>query len=168
MSAETPGAVFDCNVSFQAMISGNGPAARCLQKVHAGDLTLFISDYVLAEIRDLPNDAEIAAKFNLTVEKAEAFIGSFIAVARHCQTVPAVYRHPYDPSDSHYVNLALATATGLAKSGTTPATSAGRRLQCHGRIGRHPSTEIVPCDCAAKREACPDAEDRTLARRQSE
>lgn len=108
--------VFDCNVCFQAMVSPNGPAGRCVRMVRDGSLKLFVSDYVLAEIRDLPNDPQLVAKFQLTAEQAEAFIASIISVAQHCKDVPEVYQHPHDPDDSHYVNLAIANDARLIVS----------------------------------------------------
>jgi putative PIN family toxin of toxin-antitoxin system len=109
MSPDPLDVVFDCNVFLQAMLSAQGPAAECLRIARAGELTLFVSDYVLAEIRDLPNDRKLANKFQLTVEKAERFIAEVVVFARPFSVVPEVYRHAQDPDDSHYVNLAIAT-----------------------------------------------------------
>jgi putative PIN family toxin of toxin-antitoxin system len=111
-----PRVVFDCNVFFQAMVSPTGPSGACLVRARDGRLALSVSDYVLAEIRDLPNDPVIAAKFHLSSDKAERFIASFLDRVGRCDVVPDVYTHPYDPDDSHYVNLALATGSALVVS----------------------------------------------------
>jgi predicted nucleic acid-binding protein len=46
--------VFDCPVFAQALINAKGPGAACVTHARDGHLTLFVSDYVLQEIRELP------------------------------------------------------------------------------------------------------------------
>jgi putative PIN family toxin of toxin-antitoxin system len=77
---------------------------------------LFVSEYVLAEIRDLPNDEKVEAKFGLTVETAERFVAELLTYAEYCEVVPKVYQHPHDPDDSHYIDLAVATKSNLVVS----------------------------------------------------
>jgi putative PIN family toxin of toxin-antitoxin system len=98
------------------MISPNGPAAKCLQLAQLRELKLLVSDYILAEVRDLPNDQKVAAKFGLTVEKAERFITALVGFAEYCKIVPEIYVHPHDPDDSHYINLAIATEAKIIVS----------------------------------------------------
>jgi putative PIN family toxin of toxin-antitoxin system len=116
MNPEPHLVVFDCNIFLQAMISPNGPASKCLELARSRQLKLVVSDYVLAEVRDLPNDRKVAAKFGLTVEKAERFIANLVGFAQHRKDVPPVYRHPRDPDDSHYVDLALAEGAKIIVS----------------------------------------------------
>ena len=116
MKADPPRVVFDCNIYFQAMVSAHGPAGSCLQKVREGELRLYVSDYILAEIRDLPNDAELVTKFGLDHGKVERFIGSFFGFAQYCKIVPEIYRHPLDPDDSHYISLAVGNDAHLVVS----------------------------------------------------
>ena len=121
MTPNPPRVVFNCNVYLQAMISPNGPAARCLELARQGAMKVVVSDYVLAEIRDLPNDHKVAAKFQLTVEKAERFVVALVRFAEHLGMPPDNYQHPFDPDDSHYVNLAIA-------SNANPIVSRDRHL----------------------------------------
>jgi putative PIN family toxin of toxin-antitoxin system len=116
MNPNAPGVVFDCNVYLQAMISPNGPATRCLDLARQGELRVLVTDYVLAEIRDLPNDQKVAAKFRLTVEKAERFAVGLINFTEHQAAPPEVHKHPFDADDSHYVNLAIGSKTNLIVS----------------------------------------------------
>ena len=56
MSPDPPRAVFDCNVYFQALLNPEGPAGRCVSAALNGELTLFVSRFVLDEIRRTAND----------------------------------------------------------------------------------------------------------------
>ena len=46
---KTPGVVFDCNVFLQALANDESPAARALDFLEAGVITLFVSEPVLRE-----------------------------------------------------------------------------------------------------------------------
>jgi len=48
-----PTAVFDTGIFLQATISDKGPAAKALRLFEDGSLTLFISDDLLEEMRDV-------------------------------------------------------------------------------------------------------------------
>ena len=59
---------------------------------------------------------KVAAKFGLTVEKAERFIAELMTFAERQDSVPEVYRHPHDPDDSHYIDLAIAAGVKIVVS----------------------------------------------------
>jgi putative PIN family toxin of toxin-antitoxin system len=103
--------VFDCPVYAQALINPRGPAAACLTHVQAGRLILFLSGYVLQEIRELPR--KLKPKIGVTPERVEALIRDLGKYALPVDDVPELYLHPIDRDDSHYVNLALATNSRL-------------------------------------------------------
>jgi len=107
--------VFDCNVFAQALITPAGHAADCINLVRAKRVTLFWSSYVLAEIRRIPDKAT-PRKLGITIEKAEALITLLAPFATTMDEPPAIYEHPTDPKDSHYVNLALAAGASLIVS----------------------------------------------------
>ena len=105
MSAAPPKVVYDCNIFVQALINLNGPAARCMQKAKDGDVILFVSPFVLAEIREI--HLKIPAKYGITGEQTDELARAVTLVSTIVTDVPEVYLHPYDPDDSAYVNLAL-------------------------------------------------------------
>jgi putative PIN family toxin of toxin-antitoxin system len=43
--------VFDCNVFAQALANPDGPAGRCVTMALEGRIELFISEFILDEIR---------------------------------------------------------------------------------------------------------------------
>lgn len=106
--------VFDCPVYAQALINARGPASSCLNFAQTGKLILFVSDYVLGEIRELPD--KIRPKFGMIAERAEGLILDLAKYARFVKDVPPVHIHPVDPDDSHYINLAAATGSDLIVS----------------------------------------------------
>jgi putative PIN family toxin of toxin-antitoxin system len=115
MSGETgEKVVFDCVVFAQALINPKGPAAACLAFAQQGRVVVFVSDYVLQEIRELPR--KINPRFGVTSERVDGLIQELAKFAQVVGQVAAVYVHPIDPDDSHYVNLALAAGAKLIAS----------------------------------------------------
>lgn len=106
--------VFDCNVFAQALLNPQGPAGRCLELARTGQVKLFVSEFVLEEIGELhlkiPSRAGITA---VDTEDLGQVVRSFATVL---DPVPAVYRHPIDPDDSAYVDLAIAANAELIVS----------------------------------------------------
>lgn len=105
MSAGPPKVVYDCNIFVQAFINLAGPAARCVQKVKDGEVLLFVSPFVLAEIREI--HLKLPPKYAVTAEQTDELARAVALFATIITDVPELYRHPYDPDDSAYVNLAL-------------------------------------------------------------
>jgi putative PIN family toxin of toxin-antitoxin system len=97
--------VFDCNTFAQALINPKGPAAGCVQRARDGTLALFVSPFVLAELRALHE--KIPAKYGVTASDTDDLCRHILSFASLAADVPAVYIHPIDPDDSHYINLAL-------------------------------------------------------------
>jgi uncharacterized protein len=106
--------VFDCVVFAQALINPKGPAAACLALAQQGKVVVFVSDYVLQEIRELPQ--KINPRFGVTPERVDGLIQELAKFARMVGQAAEVYVHPIDPDDSHYVNLALAAGAKLIAS----------------------------------------------------
>ena len=110
-------AVFDCNVYFQAIVSARGASYACVERVKAGDVTLFVTTYMLDEIRELPAHRQIAARFpDLTSQRVEDFIADLLRFATFVPDPPATFRYDRDPDDAHYVDVALATGAMLVVS----------------------------------------------------
>jgi len=97
-------------VFFQAASRPGGPAARLFSEfVDARRIILFVSDAILAEVRDVLSRPAIRAKNpTVTDERVEGFFRRIDQVARKIQEVPASYSLPRDPDDEPYLNLALA------------------------------------------------------------
>jgi len=109
-----PRVVFDCPIYAQALINLRGPAAACLLLAQSGRILLFISDYVVQEIRELPT--KLKPKLGVTSERVENLILDLAKYARPIDNVPDQYVSPFDVDDSHYINLALATRSQLVVS----------------------------------------------------
>jgi putative PIN family toxin of toxin-antitoxin system len=109
-------AVFDCGVFLQAAINDTGPAHACLAHVETGDVKVWLSDEVLAEVRETLSQPKIRAKFpHLTDERTSAFI-SHVTRLGTCIQAPAVFALPRDPDDAKYVDLAIAAAAAFLVS----------------------------------------------------
>jgi len=104
-----PRVVFDAVVFVQALISGRGVAAACVQRVLAGEAILFLSDAVLAEISDVPLRPELTRRYPyLTPECVGAFVRDVQAVAVHVAAPPKAFKLPRDSKDEPYTDLAIA------------------------------------------------------------
>jgi putative PIN family toxin of toxin-antitoxin system len=118
MSHEMPttrrAAVFDCNVYAQALINPRGPAGGSVAAAQWGRVTLFISDYILQEIRELP--AKLPPKLDVTSDRVERMIIELAKFARLIESVPEDFQYSRDTDDAHYVNLAIVTKSFLVVS----------------------------------------------------
>jgi len=103
MSATPPRVVYDCNIFAQTLINLRGPAARCIHEAQNGAAVLFTSQFVLSEIRELHE--KLPAKYGVTAEQTDELARAILSFATVLTDIPDVYRHPFDPDDSHYVNL---------------------------------------------------------------
>ena len=99
-------AVFDCTVFAQALINPQGPAGSCLTASQAGQLRLFVSDFVIREIYELPQ--KLPARLRVTPERVLALILDLAKYTEPIDNVPEHFTYQRDPDDAHYVNLAEA------------------------------------------------------------
>ncbi len=110
MSEESPRAVFDCNIFLQGAANRNSPARKALRLFFDGAVTLFISDAVLAEIRDVLNRPRIRQQFpKLSDRLVNALLQKIERQAIPIKNVPEEYHFERDPKDERYINLALVT-----------------------------------------------------------
>jgi putative PIN family toxin of toxin-antitoxin system len=111
MSPTTPAipkVVFDCNVFLQALVNPDGPAGRCKKLVDRGEVELYISEDVIAEVAEVlsrPRARKLAPA--LTLEVIEAFIADIRLKSICLRNVPEEYRFERDPKDACYINLAI-------------------------------------------------------------
>jgi putative PIN family toxin of toxin-antitoxin system len=106
--------VYDCVVFAQALISPGGPSGECVNRARRGDVQLFVSEYLVNEIREL--DRKIPAKYGVTSQQVNDLADQIILFGTFISIVPSVYQHPHDADDSHYVDLAVATDSTLIVS----------------------------------------------------
>jgi len=114
MSNPAPKAVYDCNVYVQALISPRGPAAACVEKARTGEVQLIVSSYVLREVREI--HYKVPARYGITSEGTEKLARSLETIGTAIPNVPAIYTHPIDPDDSHYIDLAVQANARLVVS----------------------------------------------------
>lgn len=107
MSDPSGRVVLNCSVLARALINPKGPAGGCVSHILQGRLALFLSDYVLQELRELPE--KIKPSRGVTPDRVEEPIAALLHGAEVCREVPEHFTHPVDPDDSHYVNLAIAS-----------------------------------------------------------
>ena len=107
-----PRAVFDCMVFFQAAARPTGPAARLfIDFVEGGRLTLYVSDAIIEEVREVLGRPRIRAKNPaLTDDSVAEFCSRVQHVAHRIDPVPASFTLARDPDDEPYLNLAIAVA----------------------------------------------------------
>lgn len=105
MSEAPSKVVFDCNIFVQALINLRGPAGRCVQKARDGEVKLFVSPFILAEIREIYLKTPV--KYGITAKQTEELASALLHFATLLSDVPELYVHPLDSDDSAYVNLAL-------------------------------------------------------------
>ncbi len=107
-----PRAVFDCMVFFQATARPTGPAARLfIDFVESGRLTLFVSDAIINELRDVLGRPRIRAKNPaITDHSVIEFCGRVQQLAHRIDPVPALFTLARDPDDEPYLNLAIAVS----------------------------------------------------------
>ena len=115
MSAPRP-AVFDCNVFLQTMISPDGPAHACWQRVLAGEVTLYVTPFMLAEIRELPDKPKLRRLDGFTPDRVERFIEELLNAAQLVPDPAPSFAYPRDPDDAHYIDVAIATNALLVVS----------------------------------------------------
>lgn len=138
-------AIFDCNIFLQAMLSDRGPSYRCVRLAREQEFELFVSPFILQELRRLPDHPELRRFRHLTPELVEQFIVDLLPRLNLTESVPEVFNYARDPKDAHYVNLAVATqSTDIVSRDhdlldlMNPANSEGRDFRV-----RFPLIQIV-------------------------
>ena len=109
-------AVFDCNVFVQAMLSDRGPPFPCFGAVRRGQAELFVREYVLEEVREMPAHPDLRRFRHFTDEKVESFLDGLRPLLRMIYVVPEIFRGCRDQDDNHYIDLAVAAEASLVVS----------------------------------------------------
>lgn len=108
--AAPTGVVVDCMVFVQAAANEKGPAARILDLLDQGTITLYVSKLILAEAHYVLNRPEVRARLRkLTNVAVEALFERLTQRATLIRQVPKRFAYRRDPKDEPYINLAIAT-----------------------------------------------------------
>jgi putative PIN family toxin of toxin-antitoxin system len=104
-----PKVVFDTMILFQATAQTTGPAALLFAYLEAGRFTLYVSDEILEEARDVLNRPKLRARNpRITDEAVQKTFDLLSQFAYPVTDVPKVFSLPRDPDDEPYLDLALA------------------------------------------------------------
>lgn len=102
-------AVFDCMVFLQGAGRPTSPARACFRAVEDGDVTLFLSHDILAEVRDVLTRPKTQQRFPLlSAAWVSEFLQSVESKAVVVPDVPKLFSLDRDPKDEPYINLAIA------------------------------------------------------------
>lgn len=101
--------VYDCMLFLQGLISESGAAVKCFELFENGLVELFVSEEVLAEIKDVITRPKLQEKYSrLTNERADKLIEILRTKATVIKNVPQAFNYARDPKDEKYINLAAA------------------------------------------------------------
>jgi putative PIN family toxin of toxin-antitoxin system len=109
-------AVFDCNVFLQALGNPRGAAGACLEAVWDRRVQLLVDRALLDELSDVASRPELARKLRILTSRFHRLMEQLKNIAVLVHDVPESFSLPRDPSDAHYVNLALVTGAFLVVS----------------------------------------------------
>jgi len=101
---------------------------------------------MLVEFRDVADRPTLRKKFDINDDRIVLLLETVREAALFIDIVPEVYRHPVDPEDSHYVNLAAVCDAKLLVSRDNDLLRLMDTTRAEGREFRErfPSLEIVP------------------------
>jgi putative PIN family toxin of toxin-antitoxin system len=109
MSEDLPRVVLDTVVFVQALISGRGPAATCLEKLRAIRFVLLMSADTWAELKEVPLRPKLTAKYPyVTPDKVAALVAGVQSLSVGIPHPPTVFSLPRDPKDEPFIDLAVA------------------------------------------------------------
>jgi uncharacterized protein len=136
MNADLPGVVFDCNVFLQAVANDQSAAANALDFLETQKITLFVSEAVLSEVREVLARPKLRKRLpRITDVRVSALLQRLTNMAVLIQNVPEAFKYERDPKDELYLNLAIvAKATHLVSRDRdlldlmTSATEEARRF----------------------------------------
>ena len=108
MPEQTPRVVFDCNVFVQGISNRNSPARKALRLFFDGAISLFVSEAILREVRNVLSRPELRRQLpGINDRIVSAFLTKLEARAILIMNVPEEYRYERDPHDEMYINLAI-------------------------------------------------------------
>ncbi|MCX6378467.1 MAG: putative toxin-antitoxin system toxin component, PIN family [Armatimonadetes bacterium] len=108
MNRRKPAAVFDTGIILQATISRTGPATKLLRQFDEGAITLFVSEELLAEMRDVLFRPSIRTKnVRYSDEGLENLLQRLEKNGVMVTRLPEHFQYERDADDEHVINLAI-------------------------------------------------------------
>jgi len=96
-------------IFLQALANDASPAAGALDLVDTGEITLFVSEQVLREVRKVLDRPEVRIALpGINDLRIESLFRRLEKKAVLVKEVPKVFEYPRDPEDEPYINLAIA------------------------------------------------------------
>jgi uncharacterized protein len=119
MPEHTPRVVFDCNVFVQGIANRRSAARAAMRLFFDGEISLFVSEAILREVRDVLNREELRRKLPAIKDRlVNALLLKLEGRAILTTNVPKEYQYDRDPNDEKYLNLAIVSnASYLVKQG---------------------------------------------------
>ena len=112
-----PRVVFDCNLFVRGIANRNSPARDALRLFFNGDISLFVSEPITREVRDVLDRPELRRKLpGINDRIVNAFLTKLEAKAILLANVPEEFHYERDPNDEMYINLAIVTNTAYLVS----------------------------------------------------
>lgn len=103
-----PRVVFDCMIYLQATASESSPAATLLRMMDDSTISLFVSNDILDEVRDVLSRPKIRQKNpHITDERVDALLTRLAEKGTLLESVPKHFSYERDPKDEKYINLAV-------------------------------------------------------------
>jgi len=103
-----PRVVFDCMIYLQATASESSPAAALLRMMDDSIISLFVSNDILDEVRDVLSRPKIRQKNpRITDERVDALLTRLAEQGTLLESVPNHFSYERDPKDEKYINLAV-------------------------------------------------------------
>lgn len=75
-----------------------------------GKVSLFVSPWVLAELREITSRPKVIAKLRLITDRVQDLLEAIEIAGTVLTGFPERFTYQRDPDDAHYVNLALAAS----------------------------------------------------------
>jgi len=133
----TPRVVFDCNLFLQGIANRNSPARKALRLFFNGDISLFVSEPIIREVRDVLNRAEVRRQLpGINDRIVNAFLTKLEAKAILVANVPEEFHYERDPDDE-----VKHVAGGLGGPPVAGDRRAEQQRKVHPRrahLARHP------------------------------
>lgn len=108
MPEHTPRVVFDCNVFVQGIANRRSAARAAMRFFFDGEISLFVSEAILREVRDVLGRDELRRKLPAINDRVvNALVLKLEARAVITTNVPEEYHYDRDPNDEKYLNLAI-------------------------------------------------------------
>jgi putative PIN family toxin of toxin-antitoxin system len=120
--------VLDTNVVVSALIWGGTPF-RLVQAATAGDIELYTSPVLLAELREVLSREPLAGRLVAQRSSVEAAIGLYGELAISVSPLAAPRTVPGDADDDHVVAAAVAARADLIVSGDRHLLDLGGEYQ---------------------------------------